>query len=75
MIRPALIAAFKEHLGPDNVFHEKEDLLTYSYDAAVLDPVQPLLALRPVTSRALSHAVRLCNENGLPLTVREREPT
>ncbi len=70
MIRPALITAFKEHLGPENVFHEKEDLLTYSYDAAVLDPVQPLLALRPVSSRALSHAVRLCNENGLPLTVR-----
>ncbi len=70
MIRPALITAFKENLGPENVFHEKEDLLTYSYDAAVLDPVQPLLALRPVSSRTLSHAVRLCNENGLPLTVR-----
>jgi glycolate oxidase len=70
MIHPALITAFKEHLGPENVFHEKEDLLTYSYDAAVLDPVLPLLVLRPVSSRALSHAVRLCNENGLPLTVR-----
>lgn len=70
MIHSSLIAAFKEHLGSENVFHEREDLLTYSYDAAVLDPVLPLLALRPLTSQALSHAVRLCNENGLPVTVR-----
>lgn len=70
MIRPALVTEFMKYLGKDNVFHEKEDLMTYSYDAAVLDPVMPLLALRPVSSEALSHAVRLCNENGLPLTVR-----
>jgi len=70
MIHSSLIAAFKEHLGSENVFHEREDLLTYSYDAAVLDPVLPLLALRPLTSQALSHSVRLCNENGLPVTVR-----
>ena len=30
MIRLALIKAFKEYPGAENVFHEKEDLLTYS---------------------------------------------
>jgi glycolate oxidase len=30
----------------------------------------PELVVRPVTSQALSQAVRLCNQNGLPLTVR-----
>jgi len=66
----ALLKEFKTILGHDNVFTDKADLVTYSYDAAVLDPVIPALALRPTSSEALGNAVRLCNENGIPLTVR-----
>ncbi|MGO9315372.1 MAG: FAD-linked oxidase C-terminal domain-containing protein, partial [Syntrophobacteraceae bacterium] len=44
--------------------------LAYSYDAAVLDPCLPSIVLRPTTSEALGQAVRLCNENALPTTVR-----
>ncbi len=70
MIKPSLVKEFIEKLGADNVFHEKEDLLTYSYDSAVLDPVLPFIVARPSTSEALSHAVRICSENELPITVR-----
>jgi glycolate oxidase len=35
-----------------------------------LEPVVPELVLRPPTSEALGQIVRLCTENGLPLTVR-----
>jgi len=66
----ALLKEFKTILGHDKVFTDKADLVTYSYDAAVLDPVIPALALRPTSSEALGNAVRLCNENGIPLTVR-----
>ena len=70
MVSPALLKEFKAILGPENVFSDKVDLVTYSYDAAVLDPVLPAVALRPATGQAMSRVVRLCNENSLPLTVR-----
>ncbi|OQY58849.1 MAG: glycolate oxidase subunit GlcD [Desulfobacteraceae bacterium 4572_88] len=65
-----LLKEFQEKVGRENVFADKADMLTYSYDAAVLDPVLPDLAVRPENSEALGHVVRLCNENRLPLTVR-----
>lgn len=66
----ALIKAFEELVGPENTLTEVSDRVTYSYDAAVLEPVIPSLVLRPVTREALGRVVRLCNENSLPLTVR-----
>ena len=70
MIGQALLKEFQNVLGKENVFGDEADRHTYSYDAAVLDPVIPALVLRPVSSEALGAAVRLCNENSLPLTVR-----
>jgi glycolate oxidase len=69
-MRQTLIKEFQEILGEQNVLCDEADRLTYSYDAAVLDPVVPSLVLRPASSEALGRAVRLCNENSLPLTVR-----
>ena len=70
MIRKEILKAFKQAVGADNVFSDPADLHTYSYDAAVVDPVLPGLALRPTNAEALGQVVRLCNENRLPLTVR-----
>ncbi len=70
MIGKTLLAEFQKYLGKENVFDDQADLVTYSYDAAVLDQVLPAIAVRPTSSEALSHAVRLCHENSLPLTVR-----
>ena len=70
MISQTLLKEFKEKAGQENVFTDKADLVTYSYDAAVLEPVLPGVAIRPTNSEALSHIVRLCNENKIPLTVR-----
>ena len=64
------MAEFQKILGKENVFSDQADLVTYSYDAAVLDQVLPAIAVRPTTSAALGQTVRLCHENGLPLTVR-----
>jgi glycolate oxidase len=49
---------------------EEADRQVYAYDSAVLEPVVPELVLRPPTSESLGKIVRLCNENGLPMTVR-----
>ena len=70
MINRALLKEFNTILGQENVFTDPADLATYAYDAAVVKPVVPSLALRPTTNDALSRVVRLCNENRLPLTVR-----
>jgi glycolate oxidase len=70
MLSQALIREFKAQVGEESVFCEPADLITYSYDAAPLQPVVPQLVVRPTSSGALSRAVRLCNQNGLPLTVR-----
>lgn len=70
MSHQALIKAFQDILGPDNVFTETADRLTYSYDAAPLEAVMPAVVLRPRTGAALGRAVALCNDNRLPVTVR-----
>lgn len=70
MIGQALLKEFQNVLGKANVFGDETDRLTYSYDAAVLDPVMPAVVLRPETGEALGAAVRLCSENSIPITVR-----
>ncbi|MEE4607809.1 MAG: FAD-binding oxidoreductase, partial [Desulfobacteraceae bacterium] len=70
MIPDSLVRQFKTIVGDDNAWTDAADLHTYSYDAAVVDPVQPGLIARPTTIEALGKTVRLCNDNGLPLTVR-----
>jgi glycolate oxidase len=70
MLTPALIHEFKDAVGADNVFTDDADLMTYSYDAAVVQPVMPALVARPTSSEALGRVVKLCGDNGLPMTVR-----
>ena len=70
MISKALVTEFQKAVGKQNVMTDEADRLTYSYDAAVLEPVMPGLAVRPADGEALGKVVRLCNENRLPLTVR-----
>ncbi len=70
MIGQSLKKEFEDILGKENVFDDEADRLTYSYDAAVLDPVLPSLVLRPTNSEGLGRVVGLCNENSLPVTVR-----
>ena len=70
MIADSLVRQFKTIVGEDNAWTDATDLHTYSYDAAVVDPVQPGIIVRPTTTEALGKAVRLCNDNSLPLTVR-----
>ena len=70
MAENKLVNKFCGLLGKENVFQDDADRLAYSYDAAVLDSSLPSIILRPTTSEALGKAVRLCNENALPTTVR-----
>lgn len=70
MTKEALTKDFQAIVGDDNVFTSETDRHSYSYDAAVLDSVMPALVVRPTTSEELGKVTKLCNDNGLPLTVR-----
>lgn len=70
MISKALITEFETAVGKDNVMTEATELHSYSYDSAVLDQVQPGIVVRPTESENLGKVVKLCNDNGLKLTVR-----
>jgi hypothetical protein len=52
MITDSLRSSIKTIVGADNAWTDETDLHTYSYDAAVVDPVQPGLIIRPTSSEA-----------------------
>lgn len=66
----ALKKDFEALVGKENVMESESERFSYAYDAAVLDPVLPGLVVRPESREALGRVVKLCNDNGLPLTVR-----
>jgi glycolate oxidase len=43
MISQSLVKEFQRLLGAEQVFLEETDRATYSYDAAVLEPVMPAI--------------------------------
>lgn len=70
MVSQALIRDFEQMLGKENVFSSEADLQSYSYDAAVLQPVIPSLVVRPTTTEQLGQCVKKLYDEGLPMTVR-----
>ena len=70
MIPSSVAQSLEDIVGKENLLMEKEDRLTYSYDAAVLDPQMPAAAVMPGSSEELGQVVRLCAEHKIPITVR-----
>jgi len=70
MLSKNLIAEFEQLLGKEYVLTEEADRQSYSFDAAVLDPVIPALVLQPSTTEQLGLAVKKCYDEGLQITVR-----
>lgn len=70
MIKESLYKAFQDIVGKNHLLTEPEDLVTYSYDAAPLEPVPPAAVLMPSTSEEVGKITTLCHENKLPITVR-----
>lgn len=70
MITKSIVNSLTDILGPEYVLTDAEDMMTYSYDAAVLDPQMPGVAVMPGNTEEMGRIVKLCHENGIPLTVR-----
>ncbi|MFU8769823.1 MAG: FAD-binding oxidoreductase [Desulfotignum sp.] len=70
MISPSTLDAFRKIVGSQHLLTQKEDMFTYSYDAAVLDPVLPAAAVVPENTSQLGEIIALCHEEKIPVTVR-----
>ncbi len=70
MQNKSIVDELKNIVGKDNVLTDNEDMVTYSYDAAVLDAVLPTAAVMPKNSQELGKIVNLCSDHRLPMTVR-----
>ncbi len=70
MIHKSILDALQKIVGKQHLLTQKEDMLTYSYDAAVLDPVMPAAAVIPENATQLGEIIALCHENHIPVTVR-----
>jgi len=66
----ALIKDFQDILGKDNVLAAEADRYAYSYDSAVLEPAVPGVVVRPTDTGTMGKVVKICNDAGVPLTVR-----
>ena len=65
-----LIDQLTKIVGKDNLLTQKEDMVTYSYDAAVLDPVVPHAVVMPENSEQLGQIVKVCSTHRVAMTVR-----
>ncbi|MCD4722186.1 MAG: FAD-binding protein [Desulfobacula sp.] len=69
-MEPALLKALQGIVGSEHLLTDIEDRMTYSYDAAVLDPKIPCAVVMPGTSEEVGKIVAICHENKIPITVR-----
>ena len=69
MERETLIRRLTRAIGPDGVFSDRADLLTYEYDMG-FESHSPDLVVLPRTVEQVQAAVRLANEAGMPVVAR-----
>jgi glycolate oxidase len=70
MIKASLIKELEKNIGSVNVLTNEVDLYSYSYDAAVENPVLPEIVLTPVKIEDLGKIISLLNEEKIPTIVR-----
>ncbi len=70
MLNSSLIASLQQIVGKANVLLQKEDLLTYSYDATTMWRHLPDVVVFSMTTEHVSQVLKLANENKIPVTAR-----
>ena len=70
MVNASFIQGLEALLGRENVLTEEADRRSYAYDSAVLPPVAPAVVVRPTATEQVGEIIKLCQEEGAPMTVR-----
>ncbi len=68
MLNESIISQLKSAIGPENVITDKEDLMSYSYDATadVVSQV-PDAVLTPITTEHVQAILNIARENKIPV--------
>ncbi len=70
MIAKSVLNSFKAIVGDNDYWDQPSDLVLYSFDSSVEDPVLPDLVVRPETTEEVAAICRLCSEHDIPLITR-----
>ena len=70
MISKSAIQNLIDKLGVANVLHEKEDLITFGYDATPEIQLLPDVVVFPTESEQVAEIVNFAREEGLPIVPR-----
>ena len=70
MLNKTVIDHLRQKVGAGNVYHEKEDLLVFGYDATPEISGLPEVAVFPENREGLRAALEMCRREGLSLTPR-----
>ncbi len=70
MLTKAVIDHLRQKVGAGNVYHEREDLIVYGYDATPETRGIPEVAVFPVNLEGLKAALAISREEGFPVTPR-----
>lgn len=68
MLKPETLQEIIQVLGKDNVLTEKEDLMTYAYDAtAAMKRVLPDVVITPANTEQVAEVVKIANKYKTPI--------
>lgn len=70
MLKDIVIKKFKEIAGNSNCWDKPEDLVSYSYDAAVEEPKMPDIVVRPTDYEQIGKIIKLCSDEAIPIITR-----
>ncbi len=70
MLKDSVIKKFKEIVGDINCWDKPEDLISYSYDAAVEEPRIPDIVVRPTDYEQIGRIIKICSDEAIPLITR-----
>lgn len=71
MLKPEALQALIQVLGKENVLTEKEDLLTYAYDAtAAMERVLPDVVITPASTEEVAEVVKIADRYQIPIYTR-----
>lgn len=68
MLKPEVLQELIQVLGKENVFTEKEDLITYAYDAtAAMERVLPDVVITPASTEQVAEVVKIADKYQTPI--------
>jgi len=70
MLKESVLKKFRDIVGNANCWDKPEDVVSYSYDAAVEEPRMPDVVVKPSTYEQIGEIIKTCSEEDIPIITR-----